>query len=396
LAHKNLRCLTLLLGLVLVPATSIVMRAADGRVLKIPRRSQLTPVQRLNRQGVEAIKKHDYRAAESLFYKAYLYDPADPFTLNNLGYISEIEGNLERAQKFYGLAAEQASNASIDLSNAGHLEGKPMRDALVNLKDVPMRVNQTNVTAMRLLAQNRGLEATALLKKILPLDPRNAFTLNNLGVASESTGDFDTALRYYLSAASLHSTEPAAVTIDQSWRGKSVSDMAAASARRLEKRMHNTGSAEARAIMLTIQGVFAANGNDWDSARRDFLAAYSLDPSSAFTLNNRGYIAERDGDLETAQFFYGRAQRAENAGSTVGFATHLVAEGQSLSAVASTSNDKVDDALDVYSQERRRQKGTVELTPRGDNPSSEVKPEKPENSPSPSTVPPASEQPPQF
>jgi Flp pilus assembly protein TadD len=392
LAHDHLRRLMLLSAFLFALAPSISMAgAADRHVLKIPRRTQLTPVQRLNRAGVDAIKKHDYPQAESLFYKAYLYDPADPFTLNNLGYVSELEGDLDRAEKFYGLAAEQASNASIDLSNAKHLEGKPMRDALVNLKDAPMRVNQTNVTAMRLLAQNRGFEAIALLKNILPLDPRNPFTLNNLGVASESLGDYTGALRYYLSAASLNSAEPAAITLDRSWRGKSVSEMAAASARRLERRIHNTSSTETRAIMLTIQGVFAANENDWKTARRDFLSAYSLDPSSAFTLNNRGYVAEREGDLETAQYFYGKAQRAEGAASSVGFATRLAAEGQSLGEVASGSNGKVDDALEIYSQQRRKQTGPVELTPRGSGaanapePKSGTTPAMPATTPTPET-----------
>lgn len=363
MAYSNLK-LFIVTALVVGPGVPAA-RCADGHVIKIPRRSQLTPVQRLNREGVEAIKKHDYHNAESLFYKAYLYDPADPFTLNNLGYVSELSGDLERAEKFYGLAEEQASNATIDRSSAKRLDGKPMREAVVNLQDPTLRVNRTNIVAMRLLSQNRGFEAMALLKHVLPLDPYNAFTLNNLGVASEATGDFDGALRYYLMAASSHSAEPAAVTFDQAWRGKSVSEMAAASARRLEKRIRDNGSAENRAIMLSVRGVFEANQNDWEAARKDFLAAYSLDPTSAFTLNNRGYVAERDGDLETAQYFYGKAQRAENAAARVGLATQLAAEGQSLSTVASTSNGKVDDALEVYSQQRRRETGPVQLTPRG-------------------------------
>jgi Flp pilus assembly protein TadD len=350
-----------------VLASSASCWGADTHVIKIPRRSELTPVQRLNRRGVQAVKKHEYKNAESLFYKAYLYDPADPFTLNNLGYVSELEGDLERAQKFYGLAAEQGSNATIEISNAKRLEGKPMRDAVVNLQDVTMRVNRTNINAMRLLAQNRGFEAIDLLKKALPLDPRNAFTLNNLGVASEAIGDFNGALRYYLTAASSHSSEATVVTADQSWRGKSVSEMAAASARRLEKRIRDTGSAGSQAIMLSVRGVFEANQNDWASARQDFLKAYSLDPNSAFTLNNRGFVAEQDGDLETAQYFYGKAQRAENAGRDVGLATQLEAEGQSLESVAGTSNDKVDDALEVYSQKRRQEQAPIELTPRGGN-----------------------------
>jgi Flp pilus assembly protein TadD len=365
---------------VLAGSALSLAEAGDVKVIKIPRRSELTPVQRLNRQGVEAVKRHDYRGAESLFYKAYLYDPADPFTLNNLGYVSELEGDLDRANKFYALAAEQGSNASIDLSNVEHLRGKPMRDALINLQDVPIRVNRTNIQAMRLLEQNRGFEAIALLKEILSLDPHNAFTLNNLGVASEATGDIDTALRYYHAAAASNSSEPAAVTLDQAWRGKSVSEMAAASARRLERRMRNAGPVEAQAVMLTIRGVFAVNQNDWVSAREDFLRAYSLDPTSAFTLNNRGYVAEKDGDLETAQFYYEKAQKADNAGSRIGFATEISAEGRSLGVVATGSNEKVDSAIEVYSQQRRRQAGPVELTPRGDSttPAQPNEPSKPD------------------
>jgi Flp pilus assembly protein TadD len=353
-------------GLTLLASSVLPMSwGADTHVIKIPRRSELTPVQRLNRRGVEAIKKHEYKNAESLFYKAYLYDPADPFTLNNLGYVSELEGDLDRAQKFYGLAAEQGSNATIDFSSAKNLQGKPMRDAVVNLQDATMRVNRMNINAMRLLAQNRGFEALDLLKKTIALDPKNTFTLNNLGVASEAIGDSNGALRYYLTAASSRSTEPTIVAADRAWRGKSVSDMAAASAKRLENRIRDKGSAASQAVMLTIRGVFEANHNDWDAARQDFLRAYSLDPNSAFTLNNRGFVAEQQGDLETAQHFYSKAQRAENANASIGLATQLAAEGQSLETVAGTSNGKVDNALEVYSRKRRLEQAPVELTPRG-------------------------------
>src|SRR6202451_2652056 len=86
--------------------------AADLK-LTVPKRSELTLVQRLNRDGVDALRKRQYEKAEALFYKAYLFDPGDPFTLNNLGYISELQGQLERAQKFYALSSEQATDAVI-------------------------------------------------------------------------------------------------------------------------------------------------------------------------------------------------------------------------------------------------------------------------------------------
>jgi Flp pilus assembly protein TadD len=94
-----------------------------------------------------------------------------------------------------------------------------------------------------------------------------------------------------------------------------------ASARRLEERMKKMDSAEANAVMFTMRGVSATNQNDWPAAREDFLQAYSLDPVSAFSLNNRGYVAEMDGDLETAQFFYDKARKAGDSNIRVGLAS---------------------------------------------------------------------------
>jgi Flp pilus assembly protein TadD len=351
---------------VILFAASAAAWAGDILRITIPRRSELTPVQRLNREGVDAIKKQQYEKATTLFYKAYLFDPADPFTLNNLGYISELQGDLFRARRFYALAAEQGCSATIDKSNATQLEGKPMQFAFESLQDVPMRVNRMNVDAMSLLSANGGFEAVALLRKALFLDPQNPFTLNNLGVADETIGDYKEALKSYIAAADTHSLEPVAVTQDRAWRGKAVSVMAAASARRLVERMKKLDNAEVNAVMLTLRGVSAINQNEWLVARKDFLVAYSLDPSSAFSLNNRGYVAEMDGDLETAQDFYEKARVASGSNKRVGLATLLSAQGKSLSRVATASDLRVDTKLKLYSQERRRQTGPIELTPRGD------------------------------
>ena len=347
-------------------AATHVVWAREGLAIVIPRHSQMTPVQRLNREGVEAVKKHQFEKAEALFLKAYLYDPVDAFTLNNLGYISELQGQLDHARKFYELASEQACGAAIDRSNAKQLEGKPMQFALQNLQDVPMRVNRMNVDAMNLLSQGRGFEAVHLLKQAQTLDPKNPFTGNNLGVAEESIGDFDSALKDYVQVADMHSSEPVVVTEDREWRGRPVSEMARESAWRLDKRIRKMDPAEVRAVMLALRGVSATNQNDWAAARQNFLQAYSLNPNSAFSLNNRGFVAEMDGDLETAQFFYEKARQAADANARVGLATRQFAEGKALSSVATVSNRQVDGQLESYSEERRRQSGPVELTPRGE------------------------------
>lgn len=375
---------TRMLKIKLITTVAIVLvlgdvHAADVLKIVIPRHSELTPVQRLNREGVEAVNKHQYGKASELFYKAYLYDTSDPFTLNNLGYISELQGELDRARKFYALATEQESNANIARSNAKHLVGKPMRSAFESLQDIPMQVNRMNVDAMELLSENRGLEAIALLKRTLALDAQNPFTLNNLGVANETIGDYESALKCYGAAVESHSSEPVVVTLDRSWRGRSVSTMAAASARRLEDRMKKMESAELSAGLLTVQGVTATNRNDWPAAKEDFLHAYSLNPDAAFSLNNRGYVAEMEGDLETAQFFYEKARKAADSSARVGLATRRGAEGKKLSAVAIESDHLVDGEVDKYSQARHSETAPIELTPRGAAPEGEssAPPERP-------------------
>jgi Flp pilus assembly protein TadD len=363
-------------------------RARDLK-LTLPRHSELTLVQRLNREGVDAIRKQQYEKAETLFYKAYLFDPGDPFTLNNLGYISELQGQLERAQKFYALSSEQATDAVIDRANAKRLEGKPMRDAFGTLQDKPMQVNRMNVEAVRLLAAGRASEADLLLQKALALDPRNIFTLNNIGVAKEARGDYDEALTFYLAAADSHSTEPVIVTLNRAWRGKPVSIMAADSAKKLRERMQKAAGSQAQAALLAVRGVSATNRNDWPTARKDFLKSYSLDPYSAFSLNNIGYLSEMDGDLETAEFFYARAEKAEDAKVRVGLATRSSAEGKHISAVAVDSDQKVDGRIFQENQARRRHAGPIELKHRDDTPVVEptVSPDEPQSSVLPSMVP---------
>lgn len=340
----------------------------------LPKRSKMTPVQRLNREGVAAVEKHQYEKAEDIFYKAYLYDAADPFTLNNLGYVSELQGKLDRAEKFYALAAEQDCDAVIDMSNKKQLKGKPMTYALTELKDVPMRVNRMNVDAIELLSQNRGYEAEQVLTQALTLDPKNPFTLNNMGVAEESMGNFEGALQHYDEAASANSPEPIVVTLQKSWRGKPVSKMAADSARLLRNKLRNMDSAEARATMLTFRGIYATNENNWNAAKQDFENAYKLAPQSAFSLNNLGYVAEKEGDLETAQFYYSRARRAQDASTRVGLATQRDAEGRHLVAVASESTQMVNGEISRYTQEERLQTGPVELIHRDNIPAAQPAP----------------------
>ncbi|PYY14927.1 MAG: hypothetical protein DMG61_08420, partial [Acidobacteria bacterium] len=83
---KSLRSRILLMTLSTLLIASFLHAEEKSLRISIPKRTKPTPVQTLNRDGVKAVEKHDYAKAKKLFYKAYLLDPDDPFTLNNLGY----------------------------------------------------------------------------------------------------------------------------------------------------------------------------------------------------------------------------------------------------------------------------------------------------------------------
>ena len=332
------------IGFIAALAAGYAPQCSPAKDLKItiPRRSKLTPVQRLNREGVEAVRKHNYKKAEQLFYKAYLFDPDDAFTLNNLGYISEMQGQLDRAQRFYSLAAEQSSEAVISLASAKRVVGRPMTEALAT-NDSPLQINHANVEAVRLLSQGRAPEADLLLQDTLKKDPRNVFTLNNMGVAKEMEGEAQEALRYYDEAGALGTDARAVVTVDRNrgWRGKPISEMAQQNAKALRDRLSRANDLTEQVAELNLRGVSAVNRNDLRAADADFRKAYTLDPNNAFTLNNIGYVAELEGDRETAQFFYDHAREAGGANATVGVATRQDQEGKKLFAVAEDSDTRV-------------------------------------------------------
>src|SRR5947209_4282580 len=188
---------------------SLPAMAGDLRI-PIPTRSKPTPVQQLNREGVKAVEKRQYDKAKKLFYRAYLLDPDDPFTLNNLGFTKENEGELQAAHD------------------------------------------------------------------------------------------------YYQSAARLHSNEPVIVTLNQKWRGQPISRVAATNAKNVERQMRKRQNTEEKVAHLNLRAVSALNRNDPQAARRYIEQAFKLNPSDAFTLNNMGYLAELDGDRETADDYYAR------------------------------------------------------------------------------------------
>ena len=123
-------------------------------------------MQRLNREGVEAVRKHNYSKAEKLFYKAYLLDPDDAFTLNNLGFISEMQGAIGPGGTFLWARRQQSSDAVVDIASARQIKGQSDERSGRRLNG-PLEINHANVEAVRLLNQGRAPEADMLLGEVL-------------------------------------------------------------------------------------------------------------------------------------------------------------------------------------------------------------------------------------
>ena len=366
-------------ALLVIGMTMICAFASAGDLrINIPRRSLMTPVQKLNRDGVEAVKKHNYSKAKALFYKAYMFDPGDPFTLNNLGYISELEGRAEQANEFYAMAKAQSSNAVVDRSSADSLEGATLQEAVNAAGNVPMQINRANVEAIRLLKAGRPSEAEFQLKEALKMDPQNAFTLNNLGVVMEAEGDFQRAMSLY-DQAGQSSGGTVIVTPISSWRGKPVAEMARANSKKLAARMTTLETDQAKVALFNLRGVAALNRNDYLNAERQFSEAFKLDPTNAFSLNNQGYLAEMSGDMESAEELYREARAADGADGRIGLATRAHAEGSRLFSVADDSKKNIESAIEKHSETQKLKQGPIQLKRRDGSLVNDTSPTPPAN-----------------
>jgi len=363
--------------------------AGDFRI-SIPKHSRLTPVQQLNREGVKDAKKGRLAKAKERFVKAYLLDPNDPFTLNNLGYVAELEGDVDRALRYYQLAAGVQTEAVIDEATISGLKGQPVVAAFQSSKTSAYQTNKANFQAMALIEKGRIFEAELALKRAVQADPQNPFLLDSLGYVMESEGDLKAALQYYTAAEALHSDERVFLTPVKKWRGKPISEVAGRSASAVRDAQAKGEDTETRVSRLNLQGVSALNHANAADAQKYFADAYQLDPSNSFTLNNIGYIDELAGDRESAQMYYDAARTAQQSSERVTYSTRSEAEGRRIGSLAQTNEGDVDATLKAIQQRKRQAKQPIRLMVRGGNaiePVGDSKPQAPISVPTPALPP---------
>ncbi|MGA7566029.1 MAG: hypothetical protein WBW53_08145 [Terriglobales bacterium] len=354
-------------GLLAIQLSAGTQGFASNLQIPLPRRTVSTPTQKLNRDGVAELKHGHQEKAKRLFYRAYLLDPDDPFTLNNLGYVSELDGDADQALRFYALAARDRTNAIIDKSTEADLKGKPLDEAFQQVQDSDQEVNKINEQAIVLLKDGQVFEARNLLRSELLRHPRDPFLLNNLGYALEAVGDVDGALRCYSAAASVHSTQRVVVTPRAKWRGRPISEVAEANAVAVGKQIARGEGDEAATARLNLRGVVALNDNDPAAARKFFLQAYRRDAQNAFTLNNLGYVSELAGDRETAEMYYQAAQYGEDGNARVSYATRRDADGQKIEHLADDNQADVESTLKAVQEAKRRAHKPIELKRRDED-----------------------------
>lgn len=334
--------------------------AGDVKI-PIPTRTLSTPSEKLNRDGVAELKRGHREKAKRLFYKAYLLDPEDPFTLNNLGYITELEGDADRALRYYALAARDRTDAVIDQSSDKALKGKPLNEAFRQVQDSDKEISQLNERAIVLLQKGYVFEAKNLLQSALPRHPHDPFLLSNLGYAMEAVGDLEGALRCYSEAASIHSNMRVIVTPRVKWRGRPISEVAARDAEAVNEQIARGEGPEAAAARLNLRGVAALNDNNPSAAREFFLQAYQRDSQNSFTLNNLGYVAEMAGDRESAEMYYEAARSGRDANARVSYATRRDAEGNKIETLAGDNQLDVEATLKAVQERKRRAQRPIEL-----------------------------------
>jgi Flp pilus assembly protein TadD len=125
------------------------MAAQNARSLRNRLESRNGPDVKLaefNLRGVSAVNRNDLTTAQQDFRAAYALDPNNAFAINNIGYLSEMQGDQETAEFFYDRAKiGTGANASVGLATRRAAEGSKLlqvasaNDAKVQAKTVEER-----------------------------------------------------------------------------------------------------------------------------------------------------------------------------------------------------------------------------------------------------------------
>ena len=162
----------------------------------------------LNSEALSLLNRDRAPEADVVLQQALKIEPNNPFTLNNMGFAKEKEGELEEAIQFYERSAATGSRDPIVIAFNKSWRGRPIsevaarnaegsRKELNKSQDVQDRVARLNVRGVSAMNRNDRKTAKESFEQAYKLDPNNSFAINNMGYLAELQGDKETAQTFY-------------------------------------------------------------------------------------------------------------------------------------------------------------------------------------------------------
>jgi tetratricopeptide (TPR) repeat protein len=185
-------------------------------------------------------------------------EPNNPFSLNNMGFAKEKEGELEEAIRSYSKAAQTGSREPVVVTVNKEWRGRAIsevagenaekaRKELAKSNNIDDQVARLNLRGVSAMNRNDHKAAREYFQQAYKLDPRNSFTINNMGYLSELEGDKETASSYYEQAQNARrSRARVAVSTRPEAEGKAVGQVAEQSDSLVDSQMQAVAEAKRR------------------------------------------------------------------------------------------------------------------------------------------------------
>ena len=160
---------------------------------------QQMEINRLNVSAIGLIERDRVAEADQVLQKALALDSKNPFTLNNLGYAKEKEGELELALSFYLRSAAINSSEPIivamnkswrgkGISSVAAENAKKAQRALEHEQDVEARVARLNLRGVSAINRNERRLGLAILPAGLRAGPEQRLHLEQHGLCRRTAG----------------------------------------------------------------------------------------------------------------------------------------------------------------------------------------------------------------
>lgn len=264
--------------------------------------------------GIGDAYKYDgeLEKAEEYYGKSVEAKSPNAGALGRFAEISLMKGDADKASQY--LKEARAADAEFVFSRTrrgivqkkieGDIEGalKTFIEVINSGLLDPVAYNEAGV--ILLMNLNMPDEAAMLFKTALVHDPDNAQYINNLANAYMMAGDFDTAIEHYEKALALSPDDALtngnlAITLINCGKFDG--------AKKYAQRAYELDPKVVQG--LSAMGFIAGNEGDPDKAIEFFQKILDIDPNHAVTISNMAHAYAQKGDKETSQKYIDKLKK---------------------------------------------------------------------------------------